>query len=63
MSEKTTQRVRSPNYPNYSLNKYIDFLEKLDKKYGTKEVHIDDAVEQMGHSSTSSTTANSLRLC
>lgn len=57
MSDKTTQRVRSPNYPNYSLKECIGFLEKLDKKYGTKEVHIDDAVEQMGHSHTSSTAA------
>jgi hypothetical protein len=55
MSDKTTQRVRSPNYPNYSLKECIEFLEKLYSKYGTKEVHIDDAVERMGHSPTSST--------
>ena len=55
MNEKTTQRVRSPNYPNYSLKECVDFLEKLYSKYGSKEVHIDDAVEQMGHSPTSST--------
>lgn len=57
---KKTQRVRSPNYPNYSLKECMAFLEKLYAKYGTSEVHVDDAIKQMGHSPTSSTAGRVL---
>jgi len=57
---KKTQRVRSPNYPNYSLKECMAFLEKLYAKYGTSEVHVDDAINQMGHSPTSSTAGRVL---
>lgn len=53
-SKKISKRVRSPNYPNYSLRECVAFLEKLYKKYGIAEIHSDDAVTQAGHSPTSS---------
>jgi hypothetical protein len=49
------QRTRSPNYPYYDLRECVAFLEKLYKKYGINEVHIEDAITQFGHSPTSST--------
>lgn len=57
---KKTVRVRSPNYPNYSLGECMIFLEKLYKKYGANEVHKEDAITQMGHSPTSSTAGRVL---
>ena len=57
---KKTQRLRSPNYPNYDLQECVGFAEKLFKKYGTSEVHTEDAITQMGHSYTSSTAGRVL---
>jgi hypothetical protein len=57
---KKVQRVRSPNYPNYGLKECITFLERLYKKYGTSEIHAEDAITQMGHSPTSSTAGRVL---
>jgi hypothetical protein len=60
MESKKVQRVRSPNYPYYSLKDCVIFLEKLYKKYGMGEIHTEDAVTQMGHSPTSSTAGRVL---
>lgn len=61
MEAKTKKsRQRSPNYPYYSLKECMGFLNKLYKKYGTTEIHVDDAITQMGHSPTSSTAGRVL---
>jgi hypothetical protein len=64
MEQQTTKkpagRLRSPNYPNYDLKECVGFAAKLFKKYGTTEVHTEDAVTQMGHSYTSSTAGRVL---
>lgn len=54
------KRQRSPNYPNYSLRECITFIKKIYDKYGSGEVHIEDAVKQAGHSPTSSTASRVL---
>jgi hypothetical protein len=48
-------RNRSPNYPGYSLKDCVGFLKKLYEKYKNKEVYWNDAINQIGHSPTSST--------
>jgi len=49
------KRHRSPNYPNYSLQECIAFVQKVYDKYSAGEAHIEDAIKQAGHSPTSST--------
>ena len=55
-----SQRLRSPNYPSYSLKECVIFLERLYSKYKGNEIHTDDAIVQMGHSPTSSTASRAL---
>lgn len=55
-----SQRLRSPNYPSYSLRESVIFLERLYSKYKGNEIHTDDAIVQMGHSPTSSTASRAL---
>jgi hypothetical protein len=55
-----SQRLRSPNYPSYSLRECVIFLERLYTKYKGNEIHTDDAIIQMGHSPTSSTASRAL---
>jgi hypothetical protein len=59
-NKKSPTRMRSPNYPNYSLGDCLTYLLKFYNKYGTNESHYEDAITQMGHSPTSSTAGRLL---